>query len=691
MEGHIVRTEIVRRGCGRPRPWYRRVVGDTDQPDQMPVAGDPDDGQHSVQVELEPPALASARPLANIAIVLAVLAMLLVVHGRSSAGGERTLRTTDPSYIDTSPVVTTDPTQLPAVVDAAALDPLRTVMAAPHLTSTTSTSTTEVEAVSPPIVSTEPTATIDPTATAVPAPPTETAAPAPVVDAGSGGGSEGVSRAIPDAAPPEDAALVVSPWADKTSITGAGYVATDVGCASGTSAASLDAFFRDRVGPAIGFDYQHVYALGGRRYLWVFQDTFLDYSGVATNLGQSVFAHNTAMIQDGSCFTLYHRGSIAAPTSFEPGTGGNPVAKWFWPMGGQTFDGRLYMFWAQMERDGYDPKGADGLGWHPVRTWLAVYDAQSLKRLAFQPAANSGTYPIYGYAVDSDDSYTYLFGNTFEQNLQREGGYANGPHSGTLMFLARVARGDLGAAPEYWSNDAWTADAALATPISQRYWAENPMQPRYLNGQWVAATKVDGYWGDELVIDVANDPWGPWATVEDRGLAPRGGDPSMNTYHAYLMPWLSGGSLVVSASNNARNMYRDAWPNPSRYRPMFFGAGLVAPPPREDDTTTTIEETTTVVETTTSDVSTTTSVESATTTTVPTTTTTEVPTTTTTTTMVPTTTTSTTTAPPTTLPASSTTTPTTEPPPPDSTTTTSTTSTTLAPDPSSTSTSAPST
>ena len=627
------------------------------------MAGDPDDGQHSVEVVLRPPAITSSRrPLVNIVIVLAVLAMLFVVNGRSSASGERTLRTIDPS-LDADASRVSDPTRLPLVVSAAALDSMRTAVEAsaattPSTAASTTTSTTAVELVSTPVSG------VDAAATTQPAAPTETVPP----PAGDGtGGDEGVSRAIPEAAPASDAPLVVSPWADKSRITGAGYVATDVGCAAGTSASALDAFFRDRVGPAIGLDYQHVYALGGTRYLWVFQDTFLDYSGLATNLGASVFAHNTAMIQDGSCFTLYHRGTINAPTSFEAGTGGNPVAKWFWPLGGETFDGRLYMYWAQMERDGYDPKGADGLGWHPVRTWLAIYDASSMQRLGFQPAANSGTYPLYGYAVDSDDSYTYLFGNTFEQNLQREGGYANGPHSATLMFLARVARGDLGAAPEYWSNDAWSPDASLATPISQRYWAENPMQPRYMNGQWVAATKVDGYWGDELVIDVANDPWGPWTTVEDRGLAPRGGDPSMNTYHAYLMPWLSGGSLVVSASNNARNMSRDAWPNPYRYRPMFFGAGLVAPPPRVEETTTTVEETTTIVESTTTDVSTTTSLEPTTTST--TTTTTVVPTTTTTTSATTTTTT-------TTVPA----------------TTTTTTSTTLPPDSeSTTSTSAPAT
>jgi hypothetical protein len=572
--------------------WYRRAVGDTDQPGQGPVDDAPDDGQHSVQVAVRTPARVSSRPVAKMAFVAALLGMLALANGHTSAIQDRSLNTSDPSdYVERLIPTTTDATSaLPTVMSVSAINP--------ELTTPDAASVVNDSTPTPPTAS--PVATVDPTAdppTSQLTVPSMTSAPV-ATSPPTGSGSDpriDVSRAIPDATPAVGAASVVSPWADKTSITAAGYVATDVGCASGTSASSLDAFFRDRVGPAIGLDYQHVYPLGGKRYLWIFQDTFIDYGGTATNLAQTLFAHNTAMIQDGTCFTLYHRGTIFKPSAFEPGDGGNPVAKWFWPMGGQTFDGKLYMFWAEMQRDGYDPTGADGLGWHPTETWLGVYDAKSLNRLDFSPASNSGTYPIYGYAVDSDASYTYLFGNTFEQNLQREGGYDQGPHSATKMFLARVPLGNVGATPEYYSNDTWTADSTQATPISERYWAENPMEPRYLGGHWVAATKVDGYWGDELSIDVAIDPWGPWTTVERHGLSPRGGDPLKNTYHAYLMPWLSGGSLVVSVSNNAKNMLRDAWPSPERYRPMFFGAALVTPPPSDNTTTTSVDETPTTV------------------------------------------------------------------------------------------------
>lgn len=474
--------------------------------------------------------------------------------------------------------------------------------------------------------------------------------------------SDGSTREVPEVqsdAPTE----VTGPWDAVTATTAAGYVTTQLGCASGTSAGALDAFFRERVGPVLGEDYQHVYPLGGKRYLWLFQDTFVDHSGAVTHLGRSAFAHNVAMVQDGACFTLYHRGTTGRPSAFEQGDGDAPTKKWFWPMGGELVNGRLSVFWVEMRKDPYNPDPPDGLGWHPVRTWLATYDPATLQRLSFRTAPNASPSPVYGYAVATQGEWTYLFGNTFEQNMLREGGYANGPHSATAMYLARVPAGQLGAAPEYRTADGWSGDPAQAVPIVSRFWAENPMQPRFLGGQWVSVAKVDGYWGDELVVDVAIDPWGPWTTVDRRGLSPRGGDPLMNTYHAHLLPWLDGGSLVVSISQNARNMTRDAYPQPSRYRIGFFTAALIPPPPPTTTTTTVEETTTTAVDTTTTVEPTTTTESTTTSTTTTTTTSTTIPpttTTSTTTTIPPGTTTSSTT----TSTAASTTTTSTTPAPP---------------------------
>lgn len=432
--------------------------------------------------------------------------------------------------------------------------------------------------------------------TTVEIPPETTLAPV----APPPGPPQDVARTVPSATPaaPPPAAPA-PPWASSIKTTSAGYISTDVGCASGTGAGALDAFFAARVGPLMGADYQHVVPLGGNRYAWFFQDAFIDPSGAATRLDQSFFAHNLLLIQDGKCFTMLHRGTAAKPTSFEPGNGENPLNKWFWPMGAETSGGQVKMFWAEMAKDPYEPGPGDGLGWHPARLWLATYDANTMKRLSFGAAPNSGVSPMYGYAVANDGNYSYLFGNTFEQNLVREGGFFGGQHSATAMYLARVPLGQLNATPEYRTGDNWSSNAGDARPFVQRYWAENPMQPRYIDGQWVAATKVDGYWGEQLVVEVANNPWGPWTTTEFRGLSPRGGDPLMNTYHAHLLPYRSGnGSLIVTVSQNARQMTADAFPYPHRYRLAVFTSNWSAPPADPTPSTTTTSTTSSTTTTT---------------------------------------------------------------------------------------------
>ena len=113
----------------------------------------------------------------------------------------------------------------------------------------------------------------------------------------------------------------------------------------------LDAFFRERIGPVIGHDYQHVYDLGDDRRLWLYQDTFIDHTGQRDPARAGSFAHNTAMVQTGRCFTLLHRGTATAPLSFEPGTGDQILSRWFWPLGGEISDGLLVRL---LGRDGQD-------------------------------------------------------------------------------------------------------------------------------------------------------------------------------------------------------------------------------------------------------------------------------------------------------------------------------------------------
>jgi len=398
----------------------------------------------------------------------------------------------------------------------------------------------------------------------------------------------------PDDDEPPPTTIAPPPWAASTYVTEGGHVSTDVGCSANDGVQALDQFFAQRVGPVTGWDYQHVYPLGGDRYLWLFQDAFLDHTGTVTSLASSRFVHNAAMIQDGDCFRLLHRGTTNRPEPFETGDGRSETRRtWWWPMGGELVGDELFVFWVEMLKDPYDPAPPDGLGWHPVRTWLASYDADTMARRSFAPAPDERATPIYGYAVSSDETHTYLFGNTFEQNLVREGGFWSGRHSATAMWLARVPRGLVWAPPEYRTADGWSFERSDAVPVVDRFYVENPMQPRYLDGQWISATAVDGYWGDKIAIDVAEQPWGPWYTVHYTPLYPRGRDPKMNTYHAHVLPWRDGyGSVLVSVSNNARNMLRDAWYHPHRYRPTFVHYQYTPVP---TTTTTTVAPTTTSV------------------------------------------------------------------------------------------------
>lgn len=357
----------------------------------------------------------------------------------------------------------------------------------------------------------------------------------------------------------------------RTQIAASGMVVTDVGCLPNSSAATLHAAFTKRIGPLMGWDNPHVYQLGGGRRLWLVQDAYIDYPGTANGLhdnGPQI--QNLAFLQQGSCFTLMHRGTRTARLNFEPGVGAVPGHSFFWPLGGQLINGRLQIFWAKMIQSVPKPPPGDGLHRHPGSTWIATYDPVTLRRLSFRPAPNSGVFPQYGFAVASDHEYTYLFGNSNELNLHRQGGFYSGPHSATRMYLARVPLGQLGAVPRYRTATGWSRNARDAVSISTRYWAENTMQPRYIDGQWIAVTKEDGFWGDDIVIDVAKRPWGPWRTVQQFRYQTRYGNDIMNSYQPILLPWRErSGRLGVVISENAR-AFREAIANPLLYRPAVF-------------------------------------------------------------------------------------------------------------------------
>ena len=349
-----------------------------------------------------------------------------------------------------------------------------------------------------------------------------------------------------------------------------GRTITDMGCVPDLSAASLDTFFSSQLGPLVGWDNPHVYEIDDHRTLWIAHDSYVDHDGDASTLRETrPQMQNVVFLQEGLCFRLVHGGSDTEWLNFEMGDGHTGYDRFLWPLGGALDGRRIRILWSEMVPSPEPVEPWGGISRHPVKTWLASYHIDTLERLSFEPAPESGVFPIWGFAVESDHEYSYLFGNTNLLNFAREGGFANGPHSATEMYLARVPKGRLDVQPVFWDGNDWTDDASQAAVISRRFWAENTMQPRYLNGEWVSVVKRDGFFGNEIVIDVAENPWGPWIEVERIAHEGRRGDVAKNSYHPVILPWSSPESgLIVLISENAQ-FWSEAVDRLDLYRPTI--------------------------------------------------------------------------------------------------------------------------
>jgi len=360
-----------------------------------------------------------------------------------------------------------------------------------------------------------------------------------------------------------------------------GEQAADAACAPGTNmdASQLtSAFARTGLGSygdVEGFgggDYQHAYPLPGGRILWLFQDIFFS-NDTDLNEPANNAAHNSGLIQQGTCFTILGtqgRDFIGDAETIDS-------QRWFWPLDGEIgFDGKLWIFMVEMS----NPAGTGANpGALPVRTWLAIIDPNTLQQLYFQPAPDSGaTSALYGWSVASDNQYSYLYGHCYRQ-------YANdvsgpGQFDKSCMpnsYVGRVPVGHFDVQPEYWNGSSWVDQATAAKPVLTHPIA-NPMSVQWFGDTWVSVTKAGDWWGNTVFVDVAAQPQGPWTTVQTIPvLGFRKCSEGCANYSAFLMPWLdSSGQMVVGLSNGGD--YPLWLADGTLYRPTFFNVKLPAPP-----------------------------------------------------------------------------------------------------------------
>ncbi len=314
-------------------------------------------------------------------------------------------------------------------------------------------------------------------------------------------------------------------------------------CAADTSAAALDAFFAaDGAAGLAGGDYPHVIALPDGRLLWLFQDAFL---GDDASLFGDRFAHNAALVQDGPCFRLLPPGG-GAGTSFVGSWVEQSLTSWIWPLDAELgADGYLWLYLAEVQNA--DGTGA-AKGARPIGTWRARLSLPDLQLVDMAPASDRSR-SLYGYSIVSDLEWTYLFGHCYRQFGTVEYGFSE--ECSPYAFLARVPKGRMDLAPEYWDGDGWSDRHVDARPVLT---AERsmPVSVERFGDLYVAASKENDWFGNDIVVRTAALPQGPWTEVAR--FTPELRCATCNDYGAFVLPHLQGDQVVIAYSNNAWDM-----------------------------------------------------------------------------------------------------------------------------------------
>jgi hypothetical protein len=337
-------------------------------------------------------------------------------------------------------------------------------------------------------------------------------------------------------------------------------------CLPGAAPADLDRLFASEPGGVIGADYQRATPLGDGRVLWTFQD-----AEVRRADGSRTFVHNIGMLQDANCFAVLIGGSAADPRPWLFAESTTPFVHWYWPLGAEVgADGNLHVFVAEM----YERGPGYLVRTEPTSTAVAVVDSATGEVLRTVPAPNAGT-ALYGWSIESDDTWTYLFAQ-----CHRQFGYdlyiyyyAHDLGCANRVTVGRVPKGQLLAAPTYWTGRGWSANPAAAAPIIETAGRMvNATQFLRVNNSWMAITKVGDWWGDTIVVERSDRAVGPYTVVDTIAARPKC-PVECNTYFASWIPSPNPQQLVVGLSHNR-------WDGIATevYRPTF--ATIPAPAPR---------------------------------------------------------------------------------------------------------------
>ena len=314
-------------------------------------------------------------------------------------------------------------------------------------------------------------------------------------------------------------------------------------CLQGATPGHLDQLFAAEPGGVVGADYQRATPLPDGRMLWTFQDAEVRLPGGATRL-----VHNVGMVQNANCFTMLIGGTSADPRPWLFADATTPFSRWFWPLGAEVgADGLLYVFAAEM----YERSPGYLIRTEPTSTAVAVVDTRTWNVVRTTTPADASA-SLYGWSIESDSRWTYLFAQ-----CHRQFGYdlyiftyAHDQSCSNRVTVARVPRGQLLAAPTYWTGRGWSVDPSAAAPIVETAnRMVNATQFVRVANTWMAITKVGDWWGDQILIERADRAVGPYTLVSAIPAIPKCVR-DCNTYFASWVPSSQPGQLIYGLSHN---------------------------------------------------------------------------------------------------------------------------------------------
>ena len=292
----------------------------------------------------------------------------------------------------------------------------------------------------------------------------------------------------------------------------------------------LDTLFDTEPGGVAGADYQRATELPNGNVLWTFQD-----AEVRRPDGTLTLVHNIGIIQTGTCFSVLMTGSAWDPQPWLFSENTQQFQTWYWPL--DTIigdDGRPYIFVAEMNESGasYLTKVT------PTATFVAAFDVENWN-IVFQGAPPNSSPELYGWTAESDNEWTYLYAHCYRQFGFDDffGVAAHDFDCADQVTVARVVKGRVFDPLEYWTGTGWAPNAASAVAVIETAGRlVNPSDIIYRNNQWLAVTKVNDWFGHEILVEASSRPTGPFEQIANIPAEPKCGSNTCNTYYASWIP-----------------------------------------------------------------------------------------------------------------------------------------------------------